>query len=132
MSTVSSDYVNYSAGSSSCSYAPLGQYTADYQMGVPFQGKVSSGQYIVPTWGAIGYDSLTSKVPSCSGYYDVNSAYGADAGNCQTTYRTSLCGGGSAPPAQRDCGSLPPAQRTECCKQMPMPAGCGNRPPNRK
>jgi len=93
MSTVSSEYVNYSSGSSACSYAPLGQYNGDYSMGVPFQGKVTNGSYVVPTWGGISYDALTNKVPSCSGYFDVNSAYGSDAGNCQTTYRTSLCGG---------------------------------------
>lgn len=133
MSTVSSDYVNYSAGSSSCQYAPLGQYTGDYSMGVPFQGKVSSGNYIVPQWGAIGYDALTNKVPNCSGYFDVNSAYGSDAGNCQTTYRTSLCGGGDAV-LKQDCGSLPPNQRESCCTAacqqmhwkpgMPNPSGC--------
>jgi len=121
MSTVSSDYNNYSAGSSACSYAPLGQYTGDYSMGVPFQGKVSSGLYIVPTWGAIGYDALTNKVPNCSGYYDVNSAYGADAGNCQTTYRTSLCGGGAM---GSDCASLPPKDRANCCARQPGSRGC--------
>lgn len=124
MSTVSSDYVNYSAGSSACNYAPLSQYTADYSMGVPFQGKVSSGSYIVPTWGSIGYDSLTNKTPTCSGYYDINGAYGANAGNCQTTYRTSLCGGaGPAPaPMQRGCGALPmnSSARTACCDEARM------------
>ena len=96
MSTVSGDYVNLAAGGSSCAYAPLGNYNGEYSMGVPAQGSVSSGSYIVPSWGAIGYDSLTSTVPSCSGYYNITNAYGADAGSCQTTYRTSLCGGGSA------------------------------------
>ena len=129
MSTVSSDYVNYSAGSSSCNYAPLGAYNAEYSMGVPFQGKVTSGAYIVPTWGAIGYDALTNKVPNCSGYFGINAAYGADAGNCQTTYRTSLCGGGApapAPPAPvgSRCGSLPAAQRTACCAGKQMRKQC--------
>lgn len=95
MSTVSGDYVNYAAGSASCSYAPLGNYTADYSMGVPVQGKVVTGKYIVPVFEGISYNSLTSEVPSCSGYADINQAYGKGAGNCQTTYRTSLCG--SAP-----------------------------------
>lgn len=121
MSTVSSDYVNYSAASSACSYAPLGQYTGDYSMGVPFQGKVSNGAYIVPVWGAIGYDALTNKVPNCSGYFDVNAAYGANAGNCQTTYRTSLCGGGAAAPVGGGCTGLPLADSKKCCE-----AACAN------
>lgn len=113
MSTVSGDYNNFSAGSSSCAYAPLGNYNNNYSMGVAPQGKMSSGSYIVPAWGAIGYDSLTSQVPNCSGYYNITGAYGADAGSCQTTYRTSMCGGGAdAPPA-------PPAP--------PAPAGSGMR-----
>lgn len=147
MSTVSSDYVNYAAGSSACSYAPLGKYTGDYSMGVPFQGKLSNGNYIVPTWSAIGYDDLTNKVPNCSGYFDVNSAYGSGAGNCQTTYRTSLCGGGGGGGLKQDCASLPPDKRTSCCtaacqlmnwrpnkpgeKPMPNPPGCNPPLPGR-
>jgi hypothetical protein len=87
------DYNNYAAGGSACSYAALGAYNDGYSMTVPSQGKQVSGMYIVPQWSAISYDSLTSKVPSCSGYYDIGSAYGKDAGSCQTTYRSSLCGG---------------------------------------
>ena len=92
MSTVSSDYVNYAAGGASCSYSSLGQYTGDYSMGVPFQGKVVSGSFVVPSWGSIGIDDLTNKTPNCSGYFNVTTAYGAGAGNCQTTYTTKLCG----------------------------------------
>jgi hypothetical protein len=92
MSFVSGDYNNYSAGGASCSYAALGNYDDGYSMNVPAQGKVTSGAYIVPTWSPISYDSLTSKVPSCSGYSNIDSAYGKDAARCQTTYRTSLCG----------------------------------------
>lgn len=91
---MSSEY-NNTMGGSSCNYSQLGQYTNSYSMnGTPFQGRISSGAYIVPTWSAIGYDSLTAKVPSCSGYSDINAAYGSDAGDCQTTYNTSLCGNG--------------------------------------
>jgi hypothetical protein len=93
------DYNNYSAGGAACSYSNLSNYTANYSMTVPAQGKVITGQYIVPTWSPIAYDSLTSKVPSCSGYSDITNAYGKDAGSCQTTYRTSLCGAPSGAPA---------------------------------
>ncbi len=94
MSVPSSDYVNHASSSSSCAYAALGQYNAEYSMNGPaFQGRVTSGNYVVPTWSAISYDSLTAKVPSCSGYSDIMSAYGQDSGSCNTVYRTSLCGG---------------------------------------
>lgn len=93
MSYNSGDYNNFSAGGASCSYANLGSYNDGYSMNIAPQGKVTSGAYIVPTWSPISYDSLTSSVPSCSGYANIESAYGADAASCQTTYRTSLCGG---------------------------------------
>ncbi len=113
MSTVSSDYVNQS-GSAGCNYTKLQSYNTPYQMGVPFQGKVVTGRMIVPTWNAVGYDSLTSQVSNCSGYNDISSAYGADAGNCQTTYTTSLCGNGGM--LGQDCASLPAGKsQCDCC-----------------
>lgn len=92
MSFNSNDYTNYTAGGSACSYAALGNYNDGYSMSVPAQGKVTAGAYLVPTWNPISHDSLTAKVPNCSGYYGIQSAYGKDAAQCQTTYRTSLCG----------------------------------------
>ena len=87
-----SEYNNYTTGGPSCSYADLANYNAGYSMNIAPQGKVISGKYIVPTWSAISYKSLENDVPTGSGYFNVTSAYGSDAGNCQTTYRTSLCG----------------------------------------
>lgn len=88
------DYNNSTSGSRNM-YASLNNYSSNYSMDVPPQGKVVSGQYIVPTYDAIGYESLTAKVPNPSGYSDINTAYGKDAATCQTNYRTSLCGGAS-------------------------------------
>jgi hypothetical protein len=88
-----SEYNNSMAGSSSFSYANLGAYNQSYSMSVPAQGKVTSGAYIVPTWSAISYDSLTAKVPNPSGYSNIQSAYGKDANQCQTAYRSSMCNG---------------------------------------
>jgi hypothetical protein len=82
---------NNSSTAPSCAYSSLGDYSQNYSMGVPNQGKVITGKYIVPVFNAISYDSLTSKIPNCSGYNNINSAYGGGQ-NCQTTYRTSLCG----------------------------------------
>ena len=94
MSVTSGDYNNYSAGGSTCQYNRLGSYTSGYSMSVPAQGKVTSGAYIVPQWSPISYESLTAKVPTCSGYSSIQVAYGAGAGSCQTTYATALCGQG--------------------------------------
>lgn len=88
-----SEYNNSMSSGASCAYANLGNYNDGYSMNVAAQGRVVSGMYAVPAWDPISYDSLTNKVPSCSGYSDINQAYGQDAGNCQTTYRTSVCGG---------------------------------------
>lgn len=88
------DYNNSTSGSRNM-YASLNNYSSGYAMDIPAQGKVVSGQYIVPTYDAIGYESLTAKVPNPSGYSDINTAYGKDAATCQTNYRTSLCAGAS-------------------------------------
>lgn len=92
MSHITSDFNNSTAGSAPCNYGMLGAYNAGYSMNVPPQGKVTSGAYIVPTWSPISYDSLTAPIGNCSGYFGIESAYGANAAQCQTTYRTSLCG----------------------------------------
>ena len=90
---------------SSCNYASLSRYNAQYsgivsgpdQMGPqmtypPFTG-VKPGSYIVPAYSAIGYSTLqhNQNVPSCNGYFTITSAYGANAGNCQTQYMNSPC-----------------------------------------
>lgn len=87
-----SEYTNTSTAGAPCSYADLGNYNADYSMAVPAQGKVITGKYMVPQWDAISYESLTAPVPSCSGYSNISNAYGKNAGSCQTSYKTSLCG----------------------------------------
>lgn len=92
MSHTTADYNNNASSGRTCSYAALNSYNAEYSMqGPSFQGKVTSGSYVVPTWSPISYDSLAPQNPSCSGYSNIMSAYGSDAGNCQTTYKTSSC-----------------------------------------
>lgn len=81
--------------SPACDFASLGNYSADYSMNVPNVGKTTSGVYTVPAWDAISYDSLTSKVPSCSGYSNITSAYGSGAGACNTKFVKATCGNGS-------------------------------------
>jgi len=116
------EYNNNTSSGASCSYAALGNYTADYSLNIAPQGKQINGAYIVPTWSPISYDALTSSVPSCSGYADINQAYGKNAGTCQTTYRTSLCGNNTD--YGSDCGSLNPNLRTACCSEKQMKKVC--------
>jgi hypothetical protein len=87
-----SEYNNSTASGSSCSYASLDSYNAGYSMSVSPTGKPTSGVYIVPTYSPITTDSLVG-AGSCTGYPNINQAYGAGAAKCQTTYRSSLCGG---------------------------------------
>ncbi len=100
------DYNNSTSGSRNM-YASLNNYSSNYSMDIPPQGKVISGQYIVPTYDAIGYESLTARVPNPSGYSDINTAYGKDAATCQTNYRTSLCSGASYSGASGYGGGMP-------------------------
>ena len=84
---------NNNPTSASCNYANLGSYNQNYSLNISPQGRVSAGQYVVPTWDPISYDSLTGSIPTCSGFANIENAYGGSgAGNCQTTYRTTLCG----------------------------------------
>jgi hypothetical protein len=78
-------------GGPACDYADLRKYNSN-SVTVPFQGKNVSGVMVVPSWGGMSYDSLGG-MGNCGGYGTIQSAYGKDAANCQTTYRTSLCSG---------------------------------------
>lgn len=94
MSGYSYDYNNSATACTSCAYGSLGNYNSNYSMGVPPMGKPSAGAYVVPTYSPPSYDTLIAKVPSPSGYFNITTAYGQGAGNCQQTYTTSLCGSG--------------------------------------
>jgi hypothetical protein len=85
---------NASVNGPSCSYANLGNYngTSKRAMGHPQVAPTTvAGSYIVPDYGAIGYNALTLGGPSCAGYPDIQKAYGAGASNCNTKYMNRLC-----------------------------------------
>ena len=82
----------------SCSYANLSNYnsSSDGTLSSPaFRAGVSSGHYLVPQYGAVGYQTLThdSVDPTCNGYFNIQNAYGADADNCNTQFASSDCAG---------------------------------------
>lgn len=88
-----SEYNNTSVTGSSCSYANLSHYNKSWpgqvQPSVP-AGNVS-GSYIVPSYGAPGYQTLTSDKPSCSGYFGISNAYGNMGKSCGTKFVSKLC-----------------------------------------
>ena len=77
----------------SCAYAKLATYNKGGGLGPKMvSATATSGQYIVPAYSASGYNTLTSKVPSCSGYRDISNAYGSGSGGaCNQKYVTRLC-----------------------------------------
>lgn len=91
MEDSSANFVNASA----CSYATLSHYNKSMPGETsrpPIPAGTVSGHYIVPVWGASGYDVLTGNgVGSCSGYFSIESAYGKNAGQCNQKYTTKLC-----------------------------------------
>jgi len=89
-----SEYTKPTVGGASCSYSNLCRYNSGVQMAPgSSKAKVVTGQYIVPAYNAIGYNALThGGVGSCSGYFNIGSAYGKDAAQCNQAYVTSLCG----------------------------------------
>ena len=91
------DYYGSNSGGAPCQYASLGTYTSNYEGGTESQAKITMGKAIVPQWGAMSsYDSMAASTPNCIGYDNIETAYGRAGGNCQTTYRSTLCGGRKA------------------------------------
>lgn len=80
----------------SCSYVDLKSYnsTSAGSLGSPAVPSATvSGYYVVPNYSAIGYSALThdSSMPSCSGYFNIQKAYGVGADQCNTQYSQSPC-----------------------------------------
>ena len=90
----------------SCSYTTLGHYNSTSTgtmnqaraQAAPQMGPngVQQGHYIVPSWGpGFGYATLQhgNQTPTCSGFFDITKAYGANANNCNTQFVQRLCSG---------------------------------------
>ena len=78
---------------SSC-YASLSHYNKAGAP-VPAVAQAVAGAYVVPSFGAPGYDALThgQKSPTCTGHFDITTAYGKDANKCSTHYTRRTCDG---------------------------------------
>ena len=90
-----SEYNNSTVQGGACSYATLSHYNnrSSGSMSSPAVPRTTvSGMYIVPSYGAPGYSALThGAAPSCSGFFNITSAYGKNASNCNTQYVQKLC-----------------------------------------
>lgn len=83
-------------------YAQLGMYNGHVQggLGSPYvPPSTAVGNYIVPCYAPITYDSLThGMAPSYAGYFNITDGYGKSANNCNTKFVSRLCNG------QVNCG----------------------------
>ncbi len=93
--------------SSACNYTTLGHYnhvnagTMEHARAsgsahnIGPGGQRNMGIYVVPVWGAPGYDTLThgNQVGTCSGHFNITQAYGANAASCNTRFVERLCSG---------------------------------------
>jgi hypothetical protein len=81
---------------SACTYNSLDQYFGDRSVLAPLPetSMNNSGSYLIPNYKPITYDTLINRpgmTPNCSGYYNIGSAYGADADNCSTQFEKRKC-----------------------------------------
>ncbi len=82
-------------GCGNSQYARLGAYVAGFRgIRPPVPMTTVAGYYVVPTYSAPGYDTLTHGQPDCSSggpYFSIGKAYGYGAANCNTQYMGAIC-----------------------------------------
>ena len=81
---------------SACTYNSLSKYFGNRSTLAPVPKSIveNEGEYVTPNYKPITYNTLVSHdgIPqSCSGYYNIGSAYGKDAANCSTKFETRSC-----------------------------------------
>ena len=95
MSRQYSETTEPSVGAPACAYATLAKYN---QGSVGMKPQVTpgtvSGHYIVPSYSAPGYNTLTHgrTAPSCSGFFNITNAYKGAEGACNQKFVRKLCG----------------------------------------
>lgn len=72
-------------------YSTLGCYNPHGK--AHFMPGQTSGVFITPEYGAIGYDALTHGNRGCGGYFKIDDAYHTNSGKCDTIYSRRYCGG---------------------------------------
>ena len=88
-------YMNQSCGCGNSQYARLGAYAAGFRgIRPPVPMTTVAGYYVVPSYSAPGYDTLTHGPPDCNtgnAYFTIGKAYGYGAANCSTQYMGAIC-----------------------------------------
>jgi len=91
------EYQRSSVTSNGCAYATLNSYNHNYfgrgRVGAPVLSQISSPEVVVvPAFGGPGYNTLEqAPVPSCNGYYDIDTAYPSYPNACGQ-FSSQLCG----------------------------------------
>lgn len=122
-----SEYSGATVGSAGCNYTNLDCYLGSNSMMAPsaWNAKTAPGVYVTPNYSAIGYDALThGSSGSCNSYFNIESAYGAGAAGCNTTYTNRLCNGGCGKVGGKGCWACTGGYGG---KQICTPVQCGTR-----
>ena len=92
MAQYKSEYTNSAVGSPGCAYKT--SCSSGGSTMPPLRPGTTSGVFLTPNYGGIGYDALTHGVAGgCQQYFNIQDAYGSGAGNCKTSYTSRACGG---------------------------------------
>ena len=92
MAQYKSEYTNSAVGCSGCAYNT--SCSSGSRTMTQLRPGTTSGVFITPDYGGIGYDALTHGVTGgCQKYFNIQDAYGSGAGNCKTSYTSRACGG---------------------------------------
>jgi hypothetical protein len=89
-----SEYNNQLVNGGSCSYTNLSTYNNGMQGNMlASSGSTSDVKVVVPSWGGVpGYNTLSGKVPTCTGYASLYTAYSnKTADPLCNSYSTRLC-----------------------------------------
>jgi len=97
MAQYKSEYTNSAVGCAGCAYKT--SCSSGSTTMTQLRPGTTSGVFITPNYGGIGYDALTHGVTGgCQQYFNIQDAYGSGAGNCKTSYTSRACGGCNGDP----------------------------------
>lgn len=90
------EYSGPTVGANGCAYATLNSYNQNYfgrgGVGAPVLSQTRSAEVVViPSYGAQGYNNMSSKKPSCSGYMNLRSSY-PNYPNACGAFSSRMCG----------------------------------------
>ena len=79
--------------SNCCDYSTLSEMNRQNKGSIPVPRTTVNGVQIVPDYKAPTYNTLTHGVrnPECSGFFNIMSAYGRKAANCNQQYSARKC-----------------------------------------